>query len=85
MILTWIYNAAYYWLGVILDRLPVGTLPDDLISSLTYFWSALNAFSYIFPVGTFLAVMLIVWILDHTELGFRIILWLYSKIPFIGK
>jgi len=85
MILTFLLTAASFWLGLILQVLPVGGLPDSAIAGVLYFWSAINAFSYIFPVGTFLSVLVILWILDNIMLGFRIIMWVFHKIPFIGK
>lgn len=85
MILTWLITAAAYWLGLLLTKLPEGQLPDTAVNAVLYFWSAITAFSYIFPVSTFLTVMLIMWFLDNTLLGFKLLLWIYRRIPFIGK
>lgn len=85
MILTWLITAAAYWTGLLLSVLPEGQLPDVAVNAIFYFWSALNAFTFIFPVGTFITVMAILWLLDYTAVGFNILTWLYNKIPFIGK
>jgi len=85
MILNWLIIAAAYWTGLLLSVLPAGQLPVAATNAILYFWSAINAFSYIFPVSTFLSVMLIAWLIDNTMLGFHLLMWLYKRIPFIGK
>jgi len=85
MILTWLITAAAYWLGLLLSRLPEGQLPDAAVNAVLYFWAAINAFTFIFPAGTFLLVLAIMWAVDNYMLGFKIMLWIYKRIPFIGK
>jgi len=81
MISTFLLTLLNNFVTGILGFLPSGSLPQGLINAILYFWGALNAFSYIFPVSTLLAALLILLAFDGAVLLWHIIQWIIRKIP----
>jgi hypothetical protein len=81
MITTFILTLFNSFLSFLLQFLPTGTLPSGLVSAIGYFWSAINSFSYIFPVGTLLLALLFLVAFDFAIVFWHFIQWVIRKIP----
>lgn len=81
MITTFILTILYSFSNLVLAFLPTGTLPAGFTTALAYFWGALNAFSYIFPVSTLLAALAIVLAFDVGVMAWHFLQWVIKKIP----
>jgi len=71
----------YSFASFILGLLHSGTLAQGIIDAIQYFWGVLNSFSYIFPVGTLLAALLIVLAFDLAVMAWHFLQWIIRKIP----
>lgn len=85
MITTFFIAVGSSILGFIIGLLPVGHLPSDVTTAITYFWGVLNAFSYVFPVATLLTCLTLILSAEAFILLFHIFRFFYKHIPFIGK
>jgi len=85
MILTFLINFASVAINGMANLLPVGGLPTWIGSALVAVASGLNAWSYLFPVNTILTVLTFVVLYETLVWGWHGVLWLWKKLPFIGK
>lgn len=81
MIATLFLNFFNDFLGGLLNLLPTGVLPSGITSGVLYFWYALNAFSFVFPVNALLAALLFVLAFDVGVLLWHLVQWVIRKIP----
>jgi len=61
----------------IFSFLPVYDIPSQIGASITLFWSYLNIFSFLFPVGTYLSVFIIAVLFETSMLGYNLFLKIY--------
>lgn len=86
MIGAFILEGAYQLFSWIISALPDSTgLPEGFSSAVIYMFSAINSFSYIIPVGALFNAMIIVALYEGVVWTFFGILWVWKRIPFIGK
>lgn len=83
MILTAILNIFNIFLSGVINLLPVGHLPVGIVNGITYFWYLLNEFSYVFPVSTLFAALLVLFGFDIAMLIIHFITFVIKKIPFL--
>jgi len=81
MIVTFVLNFFYNLLVYLANVLPTGFLPQGINDAINYFWGALNAFSYVFPVVTLLEALSVVLVFDAAVLFWHIFQWILMKIP----
>jgi len=65
--------------------LPVGNLPPTFAGAITSINSALNAFSYVLPVGVMLGTLGVVVGFEFVVWSFTGLHWLWRRLPFVGK
>lgn len=86
MIGSFILEGAYQFFSWIISALPDSTgLPEGFSAALTYIFSAINAFSFIIPVDALFNSMIIVALYEGVVWTFFGILWVWKRVPFLGK
>jgi len=69
----------------ILSVLPTTSLPDEVIAALQTVASSINAFSFIVPVSSIFAVVTFVLTFEVIWFSFFGFMWIWKRLPFIGK
>lgn len=86
MIISFLLESAYLLFGWVLDLLPESTgLPEGVESAFDTVFSAMNSISYIFPVDTAFTVVGIVIGYELIIWSFFAFMWVWKRIPFLGK
>lgn len=86
MISTFFLSLGTSILTLIIGYLPVSTgLPTDLTTTLVSLAGYINSFSFLFPVNTLFTVVVFVLTFETIWWGFFGLLWLWKRLPFIGK
>jgi len=81
MITTFLLSLLNAFLGFLLGLLPVGSLPIQFTEAVNYFVGILYSFSYIFPVTTLVAALLVYLVFDGVVLLWHLLQWVIRKIP----
>jgi len=81
MIVTFILNIFYYFIYGLTGLLPVGHLPDEILTAVNYFVGIINAFSYVIPVQTIFQAFALIVAVDLAILLWHFINWIIRKIP----
>jgi len=85
MITGFILSLPAYLILIVVNLLPNGqSVPQEWVSAVYSIWSYANAFSFIVPVDTLLWALGIALTFHISIIGFKIIHWIITKIPFIG-
>jgi len=64
----------------IVSLLPVSTFPPQIPSAVSLIWGYVNLFSMVIPVGTILAVMLLMFFYLSTKLVWAAAHWLLRRV-----
>jgi len=81
MITTFILTIFSSFLNFLVGFLPTGSIPQGFTDAVSYFFGALNAFSYIFPVSTLFTCLLLYLAFDLAVLLWHLFNWVIKKIP----
>lgn len=81
MITSFFIGVLGAFIGFFVALLPVGSLPTEISSALTYLFALINTMSYVIPVVTLLSALLVVLAFDGVLLLIKIIEWFIRKIP----
>lgn len=84
MITTFLLTLLNSFIAFLLGLLPSGHLPASILSGIGYLWSLINAFTYVIPVQTLLAALLLMIAVDAALFLWRLINWIIRKIPFVN-
>ncbi|MFW6272365.1 MAG: hypothetical protein ACOC2U_01130 [bacterium] len=57
------------------------TLPDQITQSLEDVFSGLSAFSFAFPVDTFIEILIIIVVFEFGYLTYKGAMWLIRRLP----
>lgn len=86
MILSFILEGAYHIFSWLIAALPDSTgLPEGFSNALIYIFSAVNSFSFLIPVDALFNSMIIVALYEGVIWTFFGILWVWKRIPWLGK
>ncbi len=85
MILTFLILILTSTLTFIFSFLPVSSLPTGVSDSLNYISSALNQVTYLIPVDSLFTAIGIVVIYEASIWAFFGLMWIWKRIPFIGR
>jgi len=80
MIVTFILQIAYAFINFLIGFLPVGSLPPQITTALTYFVGVINSFNFLFPIDTLITVLGISISFELAVVFFHFINWVYHKI-----
>ncbi len=84
-----IFTALILFVGLLFQGLatilPDTALSTDIVSALNSVGYAINAFSYILPVSAIFNALLIVIGYEGIMWLYHATLWIWKKLPFIGK
>jgi len=76
MIIGSLLNIFYLFVAFFIGLLPVSAgIPADWVSSLSLIWGYANAMNYLFPMGTFVAVLAIALVFHVAALGWKLVVW----------
>jgi len=85
MITTFFINIATALFSGLLGVLPTSSLPDEVIQALQTVATSVNAFSFLIPVGSIFSVVLFVLTFEAIWFAFWGFIWLWKRLPFVGK
>jgi len=86
MIFTGILNLAYAALTGIVSLLPVSTgLPAGISDAFLYIINAINSMSFIIPVGALFTALGIMVAFEFGLWTFFGLLWVWRRLPFVGR
>jgi len=86
MITTFIILIGNTIFDLLLNVLPTSTaLPQSLTDAINYISYSLNQVSYLIPVGHLFVALVIVLGFEAVMWGFFAFLWIWKRIPFLGK
>jgi len=86
MITTALINFAYYLLSGITALLPQSSgFPPEVGTAFTYVGGYVKMLDPLIPIATLGTAVSIVISVELLILGFRMLEWIYKKIPIIGK
>jgi len=80
MISTFFLTIFYNFFNLLIGFLPVGFIPSDIASSLTYIVGIMNTFNFFFPIGALFLALGISLGFETAVLLFRFVNWIYHKI-----
>jgi len=82
MITAFLLSIPGYILTAIISLLPLGgQVPSEWVSAIQLLWGYMNAFSFIIPVSTFLAVLTLALLYHVGIFGWHAFNWILKKIP----
>ena len=86
MIITFLLQVAYTFINTLLRVLPNSSgLPSGMHDALTYIIGGINSFSYIIPVAALFAALGTVVLYEAGVWGFHAVMWVWKRLPFIGR
>jgi len=86
MISDFFINLGYYGLSFFAALFPLSAgFPAEVQTAFTWLGGYIGILDPLVPVSTLLTCVSIIFSVELAILSFRILSWVYSKIPFIGK
>jgi len=85
MIASFFISLGATFLGLITGVLPESNLPTEVTTALESVASALNSFSFLIPVTAIFSVVTFVLTFEIMWFAFWGLVWVYKRLPFIGK
>lgn len=86
MITTAIINTAYYVLGFFVAIFPLSAgFPSEVASAFTYLGGYVQMLDPLVPIDTLGTVVGIMVTIELTIFAYKILSWIFSKVPIIGK
>lgn len=85
MILTLLINMVSFLFAGLETILPIGTLPSQFSDALNTVVYAVNGLSYLLPIGDIVTCLKIVVAYELIVWGYYGVLWLWKRVPFIGR
>lgn len=86
MITTALIYTAYYVLGFFVAIFPLSDgFPSEVSSAFSYFGGYVGMLDPLVPISTLATTVGILVTLELVIFGFKILSWIFSKVPFIGK
>jgi hypothetical protein len=81
MITELVVNVLFAPLYIIIDLLPILTLPTEILGGLAGIIELLCGVTFIMPVGTLSLAIAWWWMLQNTKFVISIVNWIIRKIP----
>lgn len=86
MISTAFIMMAYQILGFFLLIFPISTgYPSEIQTAMSWIGGYLGMLDPLVPKETLLATVTIVFVVELVIFGYKLLTWIVSKIPFIGR
>jgi len=86
MIYTLFLDLAYYVLGFFLSIFPVSDgYPVEVTQAFQWIGGFVGMLDPLVPVGTLLVTVSLAFTVELLVFGFKLLSWIFSKIPVIGK
>lgn len=86
MIITLLLTIAYQILSALTSVLPASEgLPTAVSDALAYVGTAINSVSYLIPVGSLFGALALVVTYEAAVWAFHGVMWVWKRIPFIGR
>lgn len=85
MIPTFFLTIAYNAYSFAISLLPTGTISASITTSLTTLVSYMYKFNAVLPIDTLFSVLASLVVFEIAVLVFRLIVWVWARIPFVGS
>lgn len=86
MITSALIYLAYYTLSTIIEVFPVSTgFPPQVATAFTFVGGYVGILDPLVPIDTLLDCILILITVRLIIFGFKVLSWVYGKVPFVGR
>ena len=86
MIVSALINTAYYVLAFFINLFPQSSgFPSEVSSAFAYFGGYVGMLDPILPISTLATTVGIVFVVEGVIFSYRVLTWVFHKVPFIGK